>query len=109
VVSPEASAVPEEVLAVARRVAGIVRCVTADPGYRVLLFGSWASGRAAERSDIDVGILGPSEVDPAAMVEIREACEALPTLRAVDLVDLAGVGADLRRVALAQALEVDPA
>lgn len=106
---PERSAVPEDVLAVARRVAGIVRRVTADSGYRVLLFGSWASGRAVERSDIDIGILGPSEVDPAAMVEIREACEALPTLQTVDLVDLAGAAADLRRVAVAEGLEVEPA
>jgi predicted nucleotidyltransferase len=102
------STVPEDVLAVARRVAGIVRHVTADSDYRVLLFGSWASGRAVERSDIDIGILGPSEVDPGAMVEIREACEGLPTLHAVDLVDLAGVAADLRRVAVAEGLEVEP-
>jgi predicted nucleotidyltransferase len=108
-VRPEASSVPEDVLAVARGVAAIVRRVTADPGYRVMLFGSWASGRAAERSDIDIGILGPSEVDPAAMVEIREACEALPTLRVIDVVDLARAATELRRVAVAEGLEVEPA
>jgi len=88
---PERPAIPEDILAIARQVAVIVRRATANPGYRVLLFGSWVSGRAAERSDIDIGILSPSEVDPAAMAEIRETCEALPTLRTVDLVDLAGV------------------
>lgn len=106
---PEQPAVPEHVLTVARRVAAIVRRVTADPGYRVLLFGSWVSGRAAERSDIDIGILGPCEVDPATMAEIRETCEELPTLYTVDLVDLAGVPPDLRRVALADSLEMEPA
>jgi len=60
-----------EVLSVARRVAAIVREVTGDPAYRTLLFGSWASGEPRERSDIDIGIEGPAEVRPAAMVEIR--------------------------------------
>ncbi|HXH85118.1 MAG TPA: nucleotidyltransferase domain-containing protein [Candidatus Tectomicrobia bacterium] len=102
-------AVPEDVLDVARRVASIIRRVTGGQDYRVLLFGSWAAGRAVEQSDIDIGILGPSELDPAAMVEIREACEALPTLRAVDLVDLAGAPATLRRVAVTEGFEVPPA
>jgi predicted nucleotidyltransferase len=105
----ERPTVPEDVLAVARGVAVIVRRVTADPAYRVLLFGSWVSGRAGERSDIDIGILGPSEVDPSAMAEIRETCEALPTLRTVDLVDLSGAPPDLRRAALSEGLEVEPA
>jgi predicted nucleotidyltransferase len=100
---------PREVLDVARRVAAVVRRITGDSGYRVVLFGSWALGRAVERSDIDVGILGPCEVDPAAMTEIREVCESLPTLYTIDLVDLAGVSADLRSVALAEGIEVEPA
>ncbi len=106
---PVRATLPQEVLDVVRRVAAIVRRTTADPRYRVVLFGSWMSGRAVERSDIDIGILGPCEVDPAAMTEIREACEALPTLHVVDLVDLAGVSAELRNVALAEGLEVEPA
>jgi hypothetical protein len=42
------------------------------------------------------------------MAEIREACDALPTLHTVDLVDLAGVGADVRRVAVVEGLPVLP-
>lgn len=106
---PARAAPPAEVLAVARQVAGIVRRVTGDSGCRVLLFGSWVSGQAAERSDIDIGILGPREVDPAAMTEIREACEALPTLYTVDLVDLATAPPELRRAALAEGLVMEPA
>lgn len=84
-----AATIPQEILDVARRVAGEVRRVTGNPEYRVLLFGSWATGRAGERSNIDLGILGPTGVDPVAMAEIREACEALPTLHTVDVVALA--------------------
>lgn len=102
------TALPQEALDVARRVAAIVRRATGDSRYRVLVFGSWASGRAAARSDIDIGILGPAPIDPRAMVEIREACEGLPTLRTVDVVDLAVGPAELRRVALAEGVEVEP-
>lgn len=106
---PEPLGVPQEILAVARRVAAIVRRVTGDSRYRVMLFGSWAAGHATARSDIDIGILGPCEVEPAAMLEIREAYDALPTLHTIDLVDLATVATGVRRGALAAALEVDPA
>lgn len=99
---------PEDVLTLTRHVAAIVRRATGDLRYRVLLFGSWASGRAVARSDIDIGIVGPAPVDPRAMAEIREACEGLPTLRTVDVVDLAVVPAELRRVVLSEGVEVEP-
>ncbi len=102
------ASLPGEVLEVAREVAAIVRRAVRDPRYRVLLFGSWIDGRAGERSDIDIGVLGPAEVDPASMSEIREACEALPTLRTIDVVDLATAGSELRRAAVSEGLEVTP-
>jgi predicted nucleotidyltransferase len=98
-----------EVLSVARRVAAIVRQVTGDPAYRTFLFGSWASGEARERSDIDVGIQGPAEIDPAAMMAIREACEALPTLYTLELVDFARVPRDFAKNAVSRSLDVEPA
>ena len=97
-----------EVLDVARQVAAIVRRVIAGPRCRVVLFGSWATGRARERSDIDIGLLGPAEIPATAMAEIRDACEALPTLHTIDLVDLAAAGPDLRRVATAHGIDVRP-
>lgn len=97
-----------EVLSVARRVATIVRRVTGDPAYRAFLFGSWASGKARERSDIDIGIEGPIGIDPAAMGEIREACDALPTLYTIELVDFARVPEEFRREALSRSLQVEP-
>lgn len=95
-----------EVLWVARQVAAIAARILGEPAYRTVLFGSWASGNARERSDIDIGIEGPSSVDPAAMQRIREACDALPTLYTIELVDLARVPTEFRRNALSRCLEV---
>lgn len=98
-----------EVLAVARQVAAIVRRVMRDPAYRVFLFGSWASGDARERSDIDIGIEGPGPVDPEAMLEIRAACETLPTLYTIEVVDFAQLAPDFRKEAKSRVLELEPA
>ena len=103
-----APAVDPEVLAIARTVAGIVRRVLGDPAYRVLLFGSWVAGEAAPRSDIDIGIEGPTPVPPPAMVAIRDACDALSTLRTVDLVDLARVSPGFREGLVTRLVEPEP-
>jgi predicted nucleotidyltransferase len=97
-----------EVLSVARQVSAIARRTIGDPAYRAVLFGSWASGTARQRSDIDIGIEGPSGVDPAAMQRIREACDALPTLYTIELVDLARVPPEFRKHVLSQCLPVEP-
>lgn len=94
---------------VARRVAAIVRRVIGDPAYRVFLFGSWVSGKARERSDIDIGIDGPAPVDSAAMLEIREACDMIPTLYTIEIVDFAQVTPDFRKDAISRAYELEPA
>jgi predicted nucleotidyltransferase len=65
-------------------------------------------GEAAPRSDIDIGIEGPTPVPPEAMVIIRDACEALSTLRAVDLVDLARVAPEFRKGLVARLMEPEP-
>jgi len=97
------------VLSIARQVSRIVRRVIGDPAYRVFLFGSWASGEARERSDIDIGIEGPKRVDPEAMLEIREACEALLTLYTIEVVDFAQAAPSFRMEAISRCLELDPA
>ena len=99
--------VRDEVAQVCRAAAEIVHRTLADRAYRVLLFGSWASGGAGERSDIDIGIAGPAPVDSAALCEIREAVENLPTVYTVDVVDLQRVDPDFRSVVMAGAIEVE--
>lgn len=92
----------------AREVAGIVRRVLRDPAYRVVLFGSWASGEARARSDIDIGIEGPASVRPEALAEIRTASDALPTLYTIEIVDLARVTPTFREGLVTRSLEPEP-
>jgi predicted nucleotidyltransferase len=78
-------------------VEAIVHRVIGDPSFCVRLFGSWASGNPRPHSDIDIAIDGPRPVNPAEMADIRDACERLPTLFTIDLVDLATVSAAFRQ------------
>jgi predicted nucleotidyltransferase len=71
-----------------------------EPRVKVLLFGSRATGRSDPRSDIDLGIDVGHPIDPATLVRLREAFEELAILQKVDVVDLALLDADFRRVAL---------
>lgn len=68
--------------------------------YRVFFFGSRVSGGGNERSDIDIGIEGPRPVPAAAMSEIKEEIENLPTLYKIDIVDFKEVSPEFRQVAL---------
>lgn len=94
-----------EVRDVVRAVSAIVRATLRDPAFRVVLFGSWATGQAWPRSDIDIGIDGPEPVDTRALSEIRDSVDRLRTLYTVDLVDLRLASAEVRRHALETAFE----
>ena len=94
-----------EVHNIVRQVESIVRRVTNDPSFRVRLFGSWASGNPRPHSDIDIAIDGPKPVDPTHMADIRDACDRLPTLFTIDLVDLAAVSAPFREAVRAPLAE----
>ena len=56
--------------------------------YKIFLFGSWAKGNAMETSDIDIAILGETEIPWNIMVKIKQEVDDIPTLRQVDIVDL---------------------
>ena len=92
-----------------RRVAKIVRQEIHDPRYRIVLFGSWAQGRAREHSDIDIGILGPVPVDSVAMDAIRAKCDALDTLYTIELIDLSRVEEEARRFIVENSVEMEAA
>jgi nucleotidyltransferase substrate binding protein (TIGR01987 family) len=95
-----------EVLSVVGDVAAIVMRITNNPAYRVVLSGSWASGTPRARSDIDIGVQGPQPIDPVTLQAIRAACDALPTLYTIDLVDLAILPPTIREAALSNAIVV---
>lgn len=62
----------------------------------VIWFGSWPRGKARPRSDIDVAISTGSVISPERMAVLREAVDELPTLYAIDIVDLNATGPILR-------------
>ena len=97
----------QHVREIVRQVDSIVRRVTGDPSFRVRLFGSWAMGNARPHSDIDIAIDGPGAIDPSHMADIRDECDALPTLFTIDLVDLASVPAAFRESVRERALAVE--
>lgn len=86
----------QKVQKIADEVARIVRAITGDESFEVRLFGSWVSGKAHPHSDIDIAIDGPRPVNPVEMAQIREACERLPTLFTIDLVDLSRASGKFR-------------
>ncbi|WP_040574805.1 nucleotidyltransferase family protein, partial [Methylohalobius crimeensis] len=53
-------------------------------GYKILLFGSRATGKAGERSDFDIGIIGDRPISLKAFYAIEEELENLPTLYRID-------------------------
>src|ERR1700757_581983 len=84
--------------AVAKFAALVIRRHLPDPAYRIFLFGCRATGSAAERSDIDIGIEGPAPVPHAALAAIHDELEEAPTLFTIDVVDFRGGSGEFRRV-----------
>lgn len=82
-----------------KEVVKIIRNHLSDD-YKILLFGSWAQGDALETSDIDVGILGKTEVPWDSMAQILREVDAIPTLRKIDIVDFNLVEINFRENAL---------
>lgn len=56
-------------------------------GHKVFLFGSRASGKAGERSDFDVGVIGEGPLPLKAYYRIEDRFDDLPTLYRIDWVD----------------------
>ena len=67
--------------------------------WRVFFFGSRVSGKADKKSDIDIGIEGPSPVPFKIMSEIKEDISNLPILYSIDVVDFKNVDKDFYQVA----------
>lgn len=61
----------------------------APQGVRILLFGSFAEGRAHRTSDLDLAFALPAAASPELREQLFRAIDRLPTIRPVDLVDLA--------------------
>lgn len=68
--------------------------------YRVFYFGSRVTGQNSEKSDIDIGVLGPLPIEDRKMRLIREEIENLPLLYKIDIVDFHLVSLRFRNRAL---------
>lgn len=68
-------------------------------GYRVVLFGSRASGNARERSDFDVGVIGETPLPLHTFYEMEDRFDHIETLYRIDWIDLNRASAGLRREA----------
>jgi len=75
-------------------------------GYRAVLFGSRASGKARPASDWDIGILGPAALRGAIVQSIRDELDDLPTLHTFDVVDLMTVPEAFREAALKKVVQL---
>jgi predicted nucleotidyltransferase len=75
-------------------------------GHEAVLFGSRATGRAHQRSDWDIGLVGEPPVTGAVLERIREGLDALPTLHTFEVVDLASAAPEFRREALRHAVRL---
>jgi uncharacterized protein len=70
-------------------------------GMEIFLFGSFARGDNRPNSDLDLGVEWTVKRSGALMVQLREEIDNLPTVRKIDLVDMAEASPELRRLALA--------
>ena len=95
--------VPPEVSHLVSRAADAVRELL-GPATRVLWYGSWVSGTAVPRSDVDLAVAADRQIPPVLMARLREQIDALPTLRKIDLVDVHQVGDALRERILSEGL-----
>lgn len=68
--------------------------------YRIFFFGSRIKGTNFAGSDIDIGVEGPKEIDPAIKINIEEELEKLPILYKIDFVDFKQVSDKFRKEAL---------
>jgi len=83
----------------AKFAAEVIRRHLPDPAYQIFLFGSRATGSAGERSDVDIGIDGPTPVPRSALAAIEDEIDEAPTLYTIEVVDFTRVPEQFRRVA----------
>ncbi len=66
-----------------------------------IVFGSAASGRASERSDLDIAVAAAQALTPDMCLQLTEACQAA-TNRPTDLVDLMAVSGPILKQVLSK-------
>ena len=89
-----------------RQCVAVIRRHLPDERWQVWLFGSQAAGRARPGSDLDLALVGPTPVPWRIMARIHEEVDELPTLRSIDVVDVACSGERLRQRVLKEGRKI---
>jgi predicted nucleotidyltransferase len=74
--------------------------LASEPYIKIFVFGSRATDRSVDRSDIDVGIDLGHPIAPDVLAAIRDAFDGLPILQRVDIVDFSSADDTFKSVAL---------
>jgi predicted nucleotidyltransferase len=74
--------------------------LASEPYIKIFVFGSRATSRSVDRSDIDVGIDLGHPIAPDVLAAIRDAFDGLPILQRVDIVDFSSADDTFKSVAL---------
>ena len=72
-------------------------------GRKVVLFGSRADGTARDRSDFDIGIVGPNPLPQKIFFKIEDRLDQINTLYKLDWIDLNRADVSFRDEALRHA------
>lgn len=67
--------------------------------YKLFFFGSRVVNKGTERSDIDIGIEGPTPIPALILSNMEEELEQLPILYKIEIVDFTCVDAKFKKVA----------
>ena len=69
-------------------------------GYKIILFGSRASGKLRDRSDFDLAVVGKKSLPVKLFYDIKEKLDSLPTLHEIEFIDLNNVSEKFRKEVL---------
>ena len=75
-----------------------------DQEVAIFLFGSRASGRYHQGSDVDIGVIPKKKYEPSKLIFLRELLENFNTPYKVDLVDFSHVSNEFKEEALKEAV-----
>jgi uncharacterized protein len=75
--------------------------------YEVFIFGSRATNKGSDRSDIDIGIKGEHEISNIVLGKIKEDFDNLNILYKFDVVDFSTVSEDFEQVALSNSIKIN--
>lgn len=76
------------------------------PDYKYFVFGSRAVSKRRKFSDLDIGILGPSEIPGSIMVQIKQDLNDSDIPYLTDVVDLSIVSESFRKKALSNTISI---